>query len=353
MSPLQRREFLSHGATLGLALTALPGNLPTSQSGLSPEETAVRVVTPQAQRAIDRGLDYLASRQQSDGSIGLRSQQGLAAVCALSGMAFLSSGSTPGRGPYGGNVQRCVDFILTHAQQSGFITVPDGHGHGPMYGHGFATLFLAEVYGMSLRSDVRQKLAKAVKLIIDTQNRAGGWRYEPRPYDADLSVTVCQIMALRAARNAGIHVPNETIDRCIKYVKACQNPDGGFSYMLQGGRQSEFPRSAAGVVALFSAGIYDAVEIENGLNYLMRFIPPSGTFSGYYFYGHYYAVQAMWQAGDNYWQQWYPAVRDELVSQQRQGGSWPRFSPPSAEYGVAMACIILQMPNNYLPIFQR
>ncbi len=82
-------------------------------------------------------------------------------------------------------------------------------------------------------------------------------------------------MALRAARNAGIYVPRDTIDRCIEYVKRSQNADGGFMYMIQGG-QSAFPRSAAGVVALYSAGIYEGPEIEKGLDYLMQYLPRGG-----------------------------------------------------------------------------
>src|SRR5437870_1452412 len=81
-----------------------------------------------------------------------------------------------------------------------------------------------------------------------------GRRYQPKVSEADISVTICQVMALRAARNAGLYVPNETIDRCIDYVKRSQNADGGFMYMLTGG-PSRFPRSAAGVVALYSSGI--------------------------------------------------------------------------------------------------
>ena len=82
-----------------------------------------------------------------------------------------------------------------------------------MYSHGFATLFLAECYGMSKRTELRDKLSLAVKLIVNSQNKEGGWRYYPKKEDADISVTVCQVMALRAAHNAGIHVPKETIDR--------------------------------------------------------------------------------------------------------------------------------------------
>src|SRR5581483_4785863 len=160
--------------------------------------------------------------------------------------------------------------------------------------------------------------------------------------DADISVTICQVMALRAARNAGLHVPRDTIDRCIDYVKRSQNADGGFMYMLQGG-DSAFPRSATGIVALYSAGIYEGPEISKGLDYLMRFVPRGDAFSRetHYFYGHYYAVQAMWHAGGKYWTQWFPAIRDELVARQHPDGSW--MDSICMEYGTAMACIVLQI----------
>lgn len=320
----------------------------------NPETTAAEMVTAEAQQAIDRGLVYLAAQQsqQDDGSFGAGGYSRNVAVCGLSGMAFMSSGSSPGRGPYGENVNRCLQYILANTDDSGFINVAGTTSHGPMYGHGFATLFLAEAYGMSTRNDIRDKLSKAVDLIVRTQNSEGGWRYQPQRRDADISVTICQVMALRAARNAGIFVPNETIDNCIEYVKKSQNPDGGFMYLIQGG-QSAFPRSAAGVVALFSAGIYEGPEIEKGITYLEQSIPRGGAMSreSHYFYGHYYAVQAMWHKGGEHWDRWYPAIRDELIFKQREDGSWMDSICP--EYGTAMACLILQMPNNYLPIFQR
>src|SRR4029079_3264391 len=112
---------------------------------------------------------------------------------------------------------------------------------------------------MSADAEVRDKLARAVRLIVSTQNMDGGWRYQPKVSEADISVTICQVMALRAARNPGLGFPNETIDRCIDYVKRSQNADGGFMYMLTGG-PSRFPRSAAGIVGLFSAGLYEGGE---------------------------------------------------------------------------------------------
>ena len=205
---------------------------------------------------------------------------------------------------------------------------------------------------MSNHPDLRDRLTRAVNLIVSAQNAEGGWRYEPRPNDADLSVTICQVMALRAARNAGIHVPHETIQRCVEYVKRCQNEDGGFMYMLPRG-ESEFERSAAGVVALYSAGVYEGPEVERGIKYLLQFVPQAGSERElrYFHYGHSYAVQAMWQHGPEAWEVWFPAIREELLRRQQADGSWS--SAMSNEYATAMSCIILQTPNQYLPIFQR
>jgi len=320
---------------------------------LDPEQSARAMLTPATLEATHKALEYLAAKQNPDGTFGSAQYGQNVGVVGLIGLAFLSSGSTPGRGPFGESINQCVAYLMDHAQETGFICEPVGSSHGPMYGHGFATLFLAEVYGMSARSDLREKLTRAIKLIIETQNDAGGWRYQPQKRDADLSVTVCQIMALRAARNAGIHVPNEVIDRCLNYVKKSQNADGGFMYTLDGG-SSEFPRSAAGVVALYSAGIYEGDELEKGLAYLNRFRPGAeqrGDDGSYFFYGHYYAVQAMWQKGGASWQNWFPSVRDRILQRQSADGSWVDAICP--EYGTAMAAIILQIPNNTLPIFQR
>ena len=91
--------------------------------------------------------------------------------------------------------------------------------------------------------------------------------------------------------------------------------------------------------------------MEKALQYLTKF-KPSGAQQGggHYFYANYYAVQAMWHAGGNYWNEWYPAIRDQLIKSQTDEGSW-RSSEAGPEFGAAMACIILQMPLNYLPVF--
>jgi hypothetical protein len=219
-----------------------------------------------------------------------------------------------------------------------------------MYGHGFATLFLAEVYGSTRDPAVRETLRRAARLVVATQNEEGGWRYQPARADADISVTICQVMALRAARNAGIHVEKRVVDAAVRYVKGCQNPDGGFRYMTSPG-VSAFARSAAGVATLQYAGIYAGPEIDNGLAYLARFTPPTGQAGQHYYYGQYYAAQAMYMAGEARWRAWWPAARDDLLARRADDGSWA--GQAGSEYGTAMALIVLQMPNRLLPIFQR
>jgi hypothetical protein len=356
-----RRRFLGRG--LG-ALAGLAGGGVILQGQDILDSPARGMITPATQEAIDAGLAYLAGNQHADGSFGTGAQSGNVAITSICGLAFMAGGHQPGRGRYGRVVTRALEYVLTQEDRGtpGFLNNPRASFHGPMYGHGFAALFLAEAHGMvnqpALRSNLKATLERAVKLIIRTQNSEGGWRYRPVIHDADISVTICQIMALRAARNAGFAVPKKTADDCIKYVKECQDlrVSGGFRYQRQGGPPG-FARTAAGVVALYSAGLYEGEEVKRGLDYLKRFRPGNngGGFFGeqqHYFYGHYYAAQAMWIAGGRYWSEWYPAIRNELLTMRRQDGTWIG-NPPCPHYCTGMALIILQIPNNYLPILQR
>ncbi|MBM4091348.1 MAG: terpene cyclase/mutase family protein [Planctomycetes bacterium] len=350
MSPIDRRAFLACGAAWAVSAHVLRRS--SGAQDHRPDRVVPEFVQPETGNVIREGLDFLAERQNEEGCFGTEGYRRNVAVVSLAGLAFMANGSAPGRGPYGRHVNRCLSFVLKHAREDGFIVVPGSSSHGPMYEHGFATLFLAEAHGMYRDSNLREALARAASLIAATQNQEGGWRYRPERHDADISVTICQVMALRAARNAGIFVSNETIDRCTDYVKQCQNPDGGFAYMLPR-EESRFPRTAAGIVALYSAGIYEGDEIRRGLEYLMKHKPEIGSVNvdDHFFYGHYYAVQATWLAGGAYWREWYPAIRKVLLARRREDGSW--FDQICPEYGTAMACMILQMPNNYLPIFER
>jgi hypothetical protein len=326
------------------------------------------MITPDAQNAIDRGLVYLQAHQHPDGSWGDRTTYaGNVAIVSLAGLAFMAGGHQPGRGKYGKVVEKALEYVMSKEAKDmnhtpGYLC-HNSTQFGGMYSHGFGTLFLGEAYGMvpkPMQKRVRETLERAVTVIVNSQNDAGGWRYDPRKATADVSVTICQIMALRSARNAGLTVPKSVVELCIKYVRSCQNEDGGFSYMAHQHGQSAFARSAAGVCALYCAGVYEGKEIDKGLAYLRQVRPNHNGFGRmqgvdmHYYYGQYYAAQAMWTAGGEYWKEWFPAIREELLQR-------TRFSPSSVwtdtsagtDYATAMACIILQIPNNYLPILQK
>ena len=309
--------------------------------------------TPAWRASVDRGLRALAGLQNDDGSFGrgrFGRHSGITSLCAL---ALMADGHLPGRGEYGDQVAKALEFVLSNVTESGLLAAETTAG--PMYGHGFSTLFLGEIYGMSPDDTrVRDALSRAIRLIENSQNEEGGWRYNPVPDDADVSVTICQVMALRSARNAGIKVPRTVIDNAVRYVRECQNPDGGFRYMRTLGA-SGWPRTAAGVATLFYAGVYDDDSIPRGLAYVRRSASPDGggpASQPYYFYGHYYAAQAMYLAGGEWWKDWWPKIRRELVDHQRFDGSWtdPQWGQP---LGTSMALIIMQMPKRYLPIFQK
>ena len=311
-------------------------------------------ITPEMTRSVERGLAYLASLQNDDGSFGRGRYGRHVGIASLAALAFMADGNLPGRGRYGEQVARALEFVLANKSESGLLAAESTTG--PMYGHGFATLFLGEIYGMNPNdSRVRDALVRAIDLILNSQNDEGGWRYNPVPYDADVSVTICQVMAMRSARNAGIKIPKDTIDRAVRYVRDCQNADGGFRYMRQPG-SSAWPRAAAGVASLFYAGVYEDDSIERGLEYLSSNSMIANTggpqMQAHYFYGQYYATQAMYLAGGDRWEQWWSRVRDELIAMQSDDGSWIDHQAGES-YATAMALIVLQMPNRYLPIFQR
>jgi hypothetical protein len=316
-----------------------------------PAAEAVEEITPEARRAIERGLAYLASRQAPDGSFEgpMGANTGVASFALL---AFLATGTVPERGARGGKVARGIDFVLGQAGPSGLISNPrQGSGNGPMYEHAMSALLLAEAWGPYRRPGLLDALRRAADLIIASQNDQGGWRYDPRPADADISVTVMQLVALRAAKGAGLRVPRRTFEGAVAYVKSCARPSGGFLYQPGFGSEG-YARTAAGTAALLAGGDHESPEVLGGLRYLLERKDPRLRGDDHLHYALYYAAQAMAQAPDpRPWKAWFPPVRDELVSLQAADGSWEGEAGPI--YGTAMSILALSVPYRYLPVYQH
>ncbi|MBL8725678.1 MAG: terpene cyclase/mutase family protein [Planctomycetes bacterium] len=333
--------------------------------------------------AVRRGHEWLAAQQHPDGYwpqlVGYKLNADYetldarplphVGVTALALISFLAGGHLPDRGKYGKVLQRGIDFVLSCAQDDGQITANGTR----MYSHAFATLFLAEVYGMTERADVKRTLQRSVDLICSSQNAEGGWRYRPFARESDMSITVCQVLALRSARNVGIHVPISHIRSAQNYVYRSAvrgnersyrfhghgsfGDDGGsFRYQNKEPTRATFPLTAAGVTTLYASGEYDNPIIRDALEYMDRQMPvfnEEWQEHYFFFYGHYYAVQAYYITGDPKWTKYFRTIKSLLLSRQQADGRWRCSTGPGDAFATAVATLILQIPMQYLPIFQR
>ena len=349
-----------------LAGTILLGLAPPLEAQSQPavktqDRRAIRAeITPELRLAVKRGLMQLIRRQRTSKSFA--SEDYPVAINALMGMALLAGGYTDKTGPesYVAALKLNTSTLLRYQKKNGYID----DGDSKMYGHGFATLYLAQLYGMSASPDgaIRKALERAIKLIERAQGKEGGWDYLPagtgaltnKSANGDSSITVCQTMALRAARNLGIAVDAGVIENARRYIQRAQLKDGGFAYRIgrsSVGGSSEFPRSAAGVCILYSLGDYSSVKIRQGIVYLEKNYRDLNHFPHY---AHYYCAQALFQVGGRSWKDYFSWVHRRLLKYQLTDGSWKAgLMERSAGVRTAMALIVLQLPYRFLPIHER
>src|SRR5262245_22427904 len=217
------RRMVLLAPVLAAVLLAAATSPPPAQDKNSAERPGPET-TPEIRPSIENGLAWLSKAQNASGSYG--SGGAPVATTAIAGMAFLAGGHLPGRSKYGENVKRALAFLLKCSGKSGYINEGQARGVGGsgMHGHGYAAMFLAECYGMTGEipdfdtETLKEKLTNAIRVIEKSQCPNGGWNYEPSPTYDEGSVTVTQVQALRAARNAGIKVDMRTIEKAIDYI---------------------------------------------------------------------------------------------------------------------------------------
>jgi hypothetical protein len=298
-----------------------------------------------AEEAIARAQAWLASVQRPDGSWDTPHGRDNTGVIAYAILALMVNGSVPGEGRHGREIGLGLQFLLNKQTETGLIC-SGPQAHAPMYQHALSTVTLAEAYGMTLNPRLRTALIKAVGLIVETQHSEGGWRYQPRVERGDISASVMQVMALRAAAESGIQVPEETLDRAIRFIRKCYNPkEKGFGYM-HGGESPKFARSAAGLVCLQTVGLFDDPIIPEVVDYVLRHT--DDLKADHYWYGHYYASIGLYHYGGEPWKTYYPRIKEKILK------DWER----ECRYGsnvldTSWAVLILGVPYRYLPIYQR
>lgn len=309
-------------------------------------------LTEAAEKAIDRGLQFLLANQNADGSWSSSNGDYAIAGTSLGLMAFMVQGQFPGLGQHGEALDRAKDYLLKRSQES-----PSGAMGVKMYEIGLFTIAMSELWGMTKdpkdNQEIQVALERSVQVILRSQGPLGGWRYAPRP-DAgqDTSVTAMVFVSLASAREAGVLVPNETIKRVTNYLRdqAWDERTGGFGYQ---GKGYTMACTAGGVYAAQLAGNRDTEWVEAALNALEN--DPkmfSRKENGHFYYSHYYAMQAMVQAGDDRYANWYPKIRDSLISLQQTNGSWQE-KEDDYPHKTPMAIIILGTPHRYIPVYQR
>ncbi len=298
------------------------------------------VIPPELEMMYVKGLKYLVSTQTADGNWqdNYGNQPG---VVGLAVLAMLAHGEDPNSGPYSVAVKRGLDFIVRSANsRTGYIG-------SSMYNHGFATLAVAEAYGMVDDPRLGPTLRRAVDLIVGAQarNGLGAWRYAPESQDADTTVTGAQFVALMAARNAGLAVPDEAIRKALQFFVRCQTAEGGFGYTDARGPSN--PRTAIGALA-FALARQKNQTYKDAMKFLAR--DPYRE-DNYPFYFEYYASQAYFQADPDAWTAWNHRNIKKMAALQQPDGSWS--GNQGEVFSTAAALLSLALNYRYLPIYER
>ncbi|MFI4859764.1 MAG: prenyltransferase/squalene oxidase repeat-containing protein [Phycisphaerales bacterium JB063] len=321
----------------------------------------------QTQRCIDNAMRFLISQAQGDGSIG-NEPQNRNAMTALTVMAMVAVGHQPtDHTPEGKLLRDALNFILRDDRQSdeGYYGYSDG---SRMYGHGITTLMLCEMMGMGIDDTqdalIQERAQKAIDLILRSQRIRkredrynGGWRYDPDSRDSDLSVTVWQLMALRAGKAGGLDVPSEAIDEAVAYLERSYREvgreQGGFGY--EPGQSPRYATTAAGMLAMLVCGEYEHEQVAGASQYLVAHPPTDNRNDTWFYYGTYYYAMGMYQVGGGHADDAEREVFAALSRSQQNNGSWTsnHFHERNPVYATCMAVLALSVRHHFLPIYQR
>jgi hypothetical protein len=321
--------------------------------------------------ALAKGTQYLLSIQDPVSGGIHNKMRHETAMTSLSLLALASCGHQPSDPtPEGVAMKKALGFVLRPEAQDkeGYFGQADG---SRMYGHGITTLMLAEMLGMgadAAQDDlIREKTRRALDLILRAQkvsksdNNKGGWRYAPDSGDSDMSVTVWQTMALRAAKNAGMDIPRGAIDDAVSYIRRLYQPDterkgsvklGGFGYQTKG---REMSTTAEGMLAMQVCGQYDAEEVIGSSDRLLK----EGFKQGerWFYYTTYYYAQGMYQRGGKHAEEGRRLVASLILPLQSREGWWEGINGEERQggrvYATTLSMLSLAVKNHFLPIYQR
>lgn len=342
---------MKRALVLSLALVCL-----VNPAGAQLPSVRVSEAIPRDVREIyDRGLAHLVSTQSEDGSWQGRGENG-PGVTGMALMVLLASGEDPNFGQYSNQIRKALRQMIT--QQN----ADTGILGNSMYHHGFGMLALAEAYGAvddrnlhpaagAKGRSIGQALELAVRAAVTSQkkNPLGAWRYSPDSQDADTSVSGAVLVGLLAARNAGIEVPDEAIDKAINYYTKMTSTAGQVGYSGLGGFGESIPRTSITALVFAVARRKDLPQFKATLNNLTQNLEAQPQ--GYPEYGRYYQAQALFQGDVAAWEKWNKLLVKQLKATQAADGSFP--SQFGTTVGTSLNLLALALNYRFLPIYER
>jgi len=308
--------------------------------------------TAESEAAVTRGLEWLASKQQRDGSWsfefdGLSKDQVAATGLAL--LPFFSAREGPGYGfKYRDLIKRGMNWLVTRQSASGVFD-----GETSMFSHTVASMVLCKAAWLTGDSNLQQRATAAVSYIVQAQASDGSWGIAPRQKGDVLSIG-WQIHALVTAKQSRIPFDHDAVFRKADEFLRDVAMDGGASFGKRGSSES-LSQTPVGLYCWHAMGTVRSgnQSFLRGVTNLKRFAPGPNSFidiSRWYF-----TSTLLHSIGGSDWHNdWNPKVRDALIRLQelgpvdRFGGSWGGdFGEIGPAYGrlgtTALAVLTLQI----------
>ncbi len=336
----------------------------------------------QLEGAVYRALNWLQKNQNEDGSWGGARK---ASMTGLALLTFLAHGETqdPAKSKYAETVQKGVQWLMDTGRKNKNVFA----AQNVEYQHAIATYALAEDYALTNIGDLLTVLEGAVEKIVISQSPTGAWEYgynnkmtrpDERPLGGDLSISGWNIQALKAAKNAGVHVKglDEAMRKALDFCKAVyDDKTHRFGYAKKGGGSDSL--LGVGILSMMFLGAGDSKEARGAIREASARIKcdwnKAGEANSYMWY---YVTQAMFQGGGSYWITWNREFRDTLLKNQVADGHWTvpgsredvPVRPPNARedwhaqvghpkdspvYHTTMLCMMLEVYYRFLPTFRQ
>jgi hypothetical protein len=365
---------LGGGVGIGGGVGKMFGLIPeTMRKRCSKEDRLQRLQenggNPACDEAVHKGLQWLKSKQNADGSWGGANKPAMTGLVLL---AYLGRCETPASEEFGDSCMKGIVYLVNEGMKNDGKLASNFTANGWPYEHGIATYALGEAatFCKELKVDIpglMEVTEKAGQFIIDNQHPNGGWAYrfqtedKPKKAHTDTSVVGWQIQALKACSHTNIKYKglNSSISKGLKYLSEMQNENGGFGYSSSsspvGGKGGYFTLTGVGVLCHQMWGKGNASEVRNGLKYIRENTKFDWNTKDSDLYCHYYESQAMMQAGGDDWKFYNELFRDQLLNNQNPDGSWkaPKFeghgqSAGNAIYRNALSVLMLEVYYRFL-----